>query len=153
MAGKGYDAEQYAGRARHPSGVPFLTRAEILDHPAQPYEDALNYIRYMQRTSTPCIPFLPLSRIVCEMAQNFTLSCAFKPEALRVVQAMLETYLVELFAGANVACIHGGGRSHCTFPFTGFADHADENAPTDQGGAAHRSLAVQGADLLCARRI
>jgi len=141
-----YDVYTYKGRARHPSGVPFLTKEEIFADPAQCHKDALGYIRQMQRSSGPCIPFLPLSRLIREIAQDFKTDLDFEPEALRVIQSMLETYLVELFEDANRSCIHGGGSSHRTFPFRGY----DAEDPEHREG---RSFAIQPKDLQLARRI
>ena len=146
-----YDVDKYKGRARHPSGVPFLTKEEIFADPAQCRKDALRYIRQMQRSSGPCIPFLPLSRLIREIAQEGYLTLPprrdldFEPEALRVIQSMLETYLVELFEDANLNCIHGGASSHRTFPFTG----CDAEDPRRE----MRSFAILPKDLQLARRI
>lgn len=140
-----YDVDKYKGRARHPSGVPFLTKEEIFADPAQCRKDALRYIRQMQRSSGPCIPFLPLSRLIREIGQDYKTDLDFEPEALRVIQSMLETYLVELFEDANLNCIHGGASSHRTFPFTGF----DAEDPRRE----MRSFAILPKDLQLARRI
>ena len=141
-----YDVDKYKGRARHPSGVPFLTKEEIFADPAQCRKDALRYIRQMQRSSGPCIPFLPLSGLIREIGQDYKTDLDFEPEAFRVIQSMLETYLVELFEDANWSCIHGGGSSHRTFPFRGY----DAEDPEHREG---RSFAIQPKDLQLARRI
>ena len=145
-----YDAypvdKHSAADRRHGSGVPYLTEDEIHADPMRVQKDALRYIRQMQQSSGPCLPFMPLSKLVREVAQDFKTDLDFEPEAFRVIQSMLETYLVGLFQDANLNCISGGGSSHRTFPFVGF-DAAD----LEQQGT--RSLAITPQDLQLACRM
>ena len=139
-----YDEDEFRGRAKHGSGMPFLTKDEIYADPHQVPGAARRYIRQMQRTSGPCVPFMPLAMLIREIAQDFKTNLDFEPEAFRVMQSMLEDYLVGLFKDANLNCIHGGGSPHRTFPFTGF----DPDDPQRE----KRSLAVTPQDLRLARR-
>jgi len=137
--------EEFRGRARHASGMPYLTKDEIYANPRQASGSALRYIRQMQRTSGPCLPFMPLAMLIREIAQDYKTGLDFEPEAFRVMQSMLEDYLVGLFEDANLNCIHGGGSSNRTFPFTGF----DAEDPQRE----KRSFAILPKDLQLARRI
>lgn len=140
-----YDEDEFRGRARHASGMPYLTKEEIYADPKQVSGAALRYIRQMQRTSSPCLPFMPLTKLIREIAADFKTDLDFEPEAFRVIQSMLEDYLVGLFQDANLNCIHGGGSSHRTFPYTGY----DPEDPQRE----KRSFAIQPKDLQLARRI
>ena len=142
-----YDEDEFRGRARHGSGMPYLTKEEMYADPKQVSGAALRYIRQMQQTSGPCLPFMPLTKLVCEIAQGYKTDLDFEPEAFRVIQSMLEDYLVGLFKDANLSCIHGGGSSHRTFPFVGF----EAGDPEQQQGK--RSFAIQPKDLQLARQI
>ena len=138
-----YAVDQY-DYPRHPSGVPFLSREEVNADPMQVHKDALRYIRQMQQSSGPCLPFMPFSLLVHEIVQDLGLDLEFEPEAFRVMRSMLETYLVGLFRDANLNCIHGGGSSHRTFPFAGFDA---ENPQLEK-----RSFAITPTDMQLARR-
>ena len=133
-----YDTDEYKGRARHPSGVPFLTEEEILADPGSVHKGALRYIRRMQQTSCPCLPFLPLSIFIRQIAQDFRTGLDFEPEAFRVMQSMLEDYLVGLFQDANLNCI-----SLPPHPDCGYGD----------GREIGRKFAITPEGLHLARRI
>lgn len=117
----------------------------------------------MQRTTGPCIPYIPFVRLVREIAQDVAVpthgEVEFEAEALRLMQAMLEDRLVKLFRDANLICLeHGGGSTVHTFPFAGFETH--EEHPYGYCGfeGSHRLAAVTckylraawwGGDLKC----
>ena len=103
-----FPADDYIDCAKHPSGVPFLTKDAIHADLDNIRDSALKYIRQMQRSYGPCIPFMRLSGLVREIAQDYKTDLDFEPEAFRVIQSMLEEYLVGLFHDANLNCVHGG---------------------------------------------
>lgn len=72
---------------------------------------AMHYIRRMQQTSKTCIPHLPFLALVREIGQDYKTGLDFEPAALKLMQSMLEHYLVELFEDAVLRCIHDKRRS------------------------------------------
>ena len=141
-----YDVEKYKGRARHPSGVPYLTKDEIHADPTQLHKDALTYIREMQMSSGPCIPFMPLAAFVREIAQDLKVGLDFEPEAFRVIRAMLEDYLVHLFQDANLIRARSGGTLMHTCPFIGF-DAVDTEGDAGRVMGGTQSLAITPSEL------
>lgn len=94
-----YTEGQYKDCARHPSGVPFLTKDEVESDLKRRYKDSIRYIRQMQRTSGLCTSFKHVSAKIHDMlyAYDFEeINYKFEPGALRLIQTMLETHLIEL---------------------------------------------------------
>jgi len=136
-------------RGRYSSGVEFKTEEEIKADPYQPWEDSLDYIRRMQRSTGPVIPFRPFVRLAVEIAQDFKTDLQFELASFQVLQSMVEDYLHTILVDANLAVLNdsnGCGR-HKVFPF----QPDDEKAA--QAMKSSRSLAVAPRDLQLARRI
>jgi len=126
----------------------------------QPHIDSIKYIRRMQQHTGPVLPFLPFSRLVHEVGQDYKTDLQFEPAALRVLQAMLEEYMNSLLHNANLAMLGRGGNQSCTFPFVGFS-MKDRDAAVAARAAGiptptipeRSSFAIFPKDLLLTRQI
>ena len=77
-------------------------------HRFHPGTVALREVRKMQKYSGPLIPFLPFSRLVREIAQDFVTDLRFEKKAILLLRLITEDYLVGLFEDCAVAVVHGG---------------------------------------------
>merc|ERR1719183_3324747 len=93
-------------RGRYSSGVEFKTEEDIKADPYQPWKDSLDYIRRMQRSTGPVIPFLPFVRLTAEIAQDFKTDLQFELASFQVLQSMVEDYLHTILVDANLAVLN-----------------------------------------------
>ena len=146
-----------SGHGRYPSGVMFKSEADLKARPMQPHIDSIKYIRRMQEHTGPVLPFLPFSRLVREVGQDYKTDLQFEPAALRVLQAMLEEYMNSLLHNANLAMLGRGGNQSCTFPFVGFSTKDRDAAVAARAACTdlpeRSSLAIFPKDLLLTRQI
>ena len=65
-------------------------------------------ICHYQKSVNLLIPLLPFQRLVQEIAQDFKMDLWFQSAAILALQEAVEAWLVGLFGGANLCCIHRG---------------------------------------------
>ena len=135
---------------RYSSGVEFKTEEDIKADPFQPWKDSLDYIRRMQRSTGPVIPFLPFVRLCAEIGEGCRSGLQFEPASFQALQSMVEDYLHTLLVDANLAVTnesYGRGHPPKVFPF-----QSDDEGDA-QAMHFSRSLAITPCDLQLARRI
>ena len=71
------------------------------------HSQSLELVRNMQRSTERVIPCMPLARLCMEIAQDYKTNLYFSPVAIKILDELLETYLVGLFEDSNLQAIHG----------------------------------------------
>ena len=82
---------------------------------AKPQKPRRNYailtmqeIRHFQKSVDLLIPLLPFQRLIHEITQYFKVGLQFQSSAILALQEATEAWLVGLFEGASLCCIHKG---------------------------------------------
>jgi len=75
-------------------------------HRYRPGTVALREIRRYQKSTEMILPYVPFSRVVREVAQDYKSDLRFQSSAMKALQEAAEAYLVGLFEDANLCAIH-----------------------------------------------
>jgi histone H3/H4 len=75
-------------------------------HRYRPGTVALREIRRYQKSTEMLLPYVPFSRVVREVAQDYKSDLRFQSSAMKALQEAAEAYLVGLFEDANLCAIH-----------------------------------------------
>ena len=71
------------------------------------YRDSLQLVRRMQLSTERIIPFTVMARLIAEIGQDYKTELTWSPVAINLINAILETYMVELYQDSNLNGIHG----------------------------------------------
>jgi len=85
---------------------PALKQGERRPHRFRPGTVALREIRRFQKNTDLLIRKQPFLRLVREISQGFKPDMRFQKKSLSVLQAAIESFLIDRFEGANLAAIH-----------------------------------------------
>ncbi len=76
------------------------------EHRFRPGTKSLMEIRKLQKSDAPIISFLPFSRLVREIAQDFKDDVRFSDKAINGMRVAIESHLICIFEESNLTAIH-----------------------------------------------
>lgn len=106
MARTKQTAKKSTGGKRVTKGAKKSKAPEPKKRRFRPGTVALREIRKYQKSTELLIRKLPFQRLVREISQDFKSDLRFQSHAMLALQEAAETYITELFEGANLCALH-----------------------------------------------
>jgi histone H3/H4 len=78
----------------------------ILSNPANVHTASVDMVKLAQNKVGPLLPFLPLSRVIALVAQDYTPTPILTPPLVHVLGEVLEKYLTSVLKSAQVGSFH-----------------------------------------------
>jgi histone H3 len=95
-----------AAKGLKPAKSPKVTGGIKKSHRFRPGTVALREIRRYQKSTESLTRYLPFTRLVREVAQDFKTDLFFQRSALEALREAAEAYLIDLFEDTNLLAIH-----------------------------------------------